>query len=239
MDDSVKHAKTVNASETDSGVQKMVFGISHDMSAPLRSVVQFSQLLKNRVGDKLDEKEIYWLQLIEEGGIQAQKMIDALLCYSRLSTNRQPDTTFQLNKPLEDTIATLDGLIQQQSASINFEGEWPEYTGCEEHMALFFNYLIHNALLYQPKEKDHKPLINISCTQTNGKLQIRIEDNGIGVQETLHSAITTPFKRMQSNADYAGIGMGLTYCERISELNGASMKIEKSSLGGLAVVYTE
>ncbi|VAW54212.1 hypothetical protein MNBD_GAMMA05-1552 [hydrothermal vent metagenome] len=28
-------------------IQKMVYGISHDMSAPLRAIVQFSQMLKN------------------------------------------------------------------------------------------------------------------------------------------------------------------------------------------------
>ncbi len=59
--------------------QELVHGISHDMGAPIRSVVQFSQLLQNRLGERLDEKETYWLRLINESGLKVQKMIDAML----------------------------------------------------------------------------------------------------------------------------------------------------------------
>jgi len=62
-----------------------------------------------------------------------------------------------------------------------------------------------------------------------------VEDNGIGVTENLWPVLTTPFKRMQSDTDYPGIGMGLTYCDRIAELNGTDLTFGLSALGGLAV----
>ncbi len=220
-------------------MQKIVYGISHDMSAPLRAIVQFSQMLKSQVGDKLDEKEIYWLQLIEDSGCHAQKMIEALLLYSRLTTHRSADSQFILINPLEQAITHLNEMIQDTSAIIEISGDWPEYTGCEEQWVMYFNYIIHNALLYQKKETGRIPQINIQCLQSDKNLRIKIEDNGIGVKENLLDVITTPFKRMQSDKDYPGMGMGLSYCEHISELHGGKLKIELSSQGGLAVIYTE
>ncbi len=221
------------------GVQKMVHGISHDMGAPLRAVVQLSQMLKKRVADRLDERESYWLQLIEESGSHAQKMIEALLIYSRLTTQRKPDEPFLIKEIVEQAICELNSQIEEGSTSIKIEGEWFEFTGCEEQWLLMFTSLIKNALLYQPKDIDHKPCIIICSKKIAGRIQISVEDNGIGVQENLWSVLTTPFKRMQSEEDYPGIGMGLTYSERVAELHGGSLNIGNSSLGGMSVTYFE
>ncbi len=238
MDD-VSTPQTISRSENSSSVQKLIYGISHDMSAPLRAVVQLSQMLKMKAGDKLNDKETYWLQLIEESGSHAQKMIEALLIYSKLTTHRQPDSSFQLIQPLEQAVSALSNITQDKSATIKIEGDWPQYTGCEEQWALLFNCLIHNALLYQSKETENHPQVIIRCEQSKQQLVVSVEDNGIGVQESLWPALTTPFKRMQSDKDYLGLGMGLTYCERIAELHNGNLQIKKSTLGGLAVIYTE
>ena len=208
----------------DAGVQKMVYGISHDMGAPLRAVVQLSQMLKKRAADRLDERESYWLQLIEESGSHGQKMIEALLVYSRLTTHRKADNQFLVKDIVEQAVCKLSPQIEEVSASIKIDGEWFEQSGCEEQWLLMFTSLIENALLYQPKDVDHKPCIIIQSKKSAGKVQISVEDNGIGVQENLWPVLTTPFKRLQSEEDYPGLGMGLTYSQRIAELHGVNLR---------------
>jgi len=229
--------KTFGAERAD--VQRLVYGISHDMGAPLRAVVQLSSMLKERLGNRLDEREGYWLQLIEDSGLHAQKMIESLSIYSRLSTNRQQNRQFKLKKVFEKVLLKLDAEIQQSSAKITIDGEWPEYNGCEDQWLMMVTCLIQNALLYQPKDVGHVPLITVSCSQITENLRIIIEDNGIGVRENLWSVLTTPFKRLQSDSEYPGIGMGLTYCERIAVLHCGTLEIGQSSLGGMAVSYIE
>lgn len=226
------------SSEQNEGIQKIVYGISHDMSAPLRAVVQFSQLLKNRLSDRLDEKETYWLQLIEENGSHAQKMIEALLTYSRLSTENLPEESFLLQDVLHRSLSKLDAQITEQSANIVVEGDWPGVLGCEQHWFKLFSEVLRNALLYQPKEINHKPQVTIRCEQSPGQVLVCIEDNGIGVKNTMLDVITTPFKRLHAEQDYPGIGMGLSYCERIAELLGGQLEIVTSASGGLAVTYS-
>ncbi|MFT5397913.1 MAG: two-component system sensor histidine kinase KdpD, partial [Gammaproteobacteria bacterium] len=60
----------------------------------------------------------------------------------------------------------------------------------------------------------------------SGRLQICVEGNGIGVDESQWDAIATPFKRLNSDKDYPGMGMGmgmgmgLALCCRIAQVHG-------------------
>jgi len=166
-------------------------------------------------------------------------MVETLSVYSRLTTHRPPDSQFTLTKPLKQALTNLNDNIKSTSAIIEIRGNWPKYTGCEEQWLMYFSYVIHIALLYQKNDVEHIPNITIQCIQVEKMLRISIEDNGIGVKENLLDIITIPFKRMQSDKDFPGIGMGLSYCEHIAELHGGELKIGLSSQGGLAVIYAE
>ncbi len=216
--------------------QELVHGISHDMGAPIRSVVQFSQLLQNRLGERLDEKETYWLRLINESGLKVQKMIDAMLVYSRLSSQRNRDENFNLKSALVMGIDCNRKTILNTTPKIDIPHEMPDIIGCKEHWVVLFSYLIENALLYQPKDEEHQVILQINC-DADEELVITIEDNGIGVPEEQWTRLTMPYKRMQAEENYPGIGMGLACCNRIARQHQGKLVFSASTLGGLEVKY--
>ena len=225
-------------------VQKLVYGISHDLGAPLRAIVQFSRLLEQRLDQQLDDKARYWLRLIHDGGSRAQDMIDALLRYSRLSTRMSKPARFSLH---DLALAVIDEQINRHRHAFPdctepdyaITSTLPQTIGVREHWHLLLSCIIENALLFQPKDQpNHIPRLQISCDCADGKVRIAIEDNGIGVAEDRLADITRPFLREQREEDYPGLGMGLSYCERIAQLHGAHLAFDLSSLGGLAVTYT-
>ncbi len=222
-------------------VQKLVYGLSHDMGAPLRSVVQFCHLLEKRLEGRLDEKERYWLQLICQGGIKAQAMVDALLRYSRLSTRHTPIIRFSLQTLVEAVIKEIVRQKCQQCRPIRsiITAKLPDVTGSFEHWQLLLSCIIENALLYQPKnDPTHTPEVQIHVDTHGDKTRITIDDNGIGVSESRWSELTRPFMRIHNERDYPGIGMGLSFCDRIAQLHNAHLSFGHSPLGGLAVSYT-
>ena len=228
--------------ESKDPMQQLVYGISHDMGAPLRAVVQFSQLLEKRLDSRLDEKERYWLQLVQENGEKGQAMIEALLRYSRLNNPHK-----NVNLLLDDVVhSTIETCVRKCPLSeyacardIKIISTLPEIQGCKDHWYLFFNCIISNALLYQPvKSENHTLKVRIHSEAKNGQTHITIEDNGIGVPESQRSDLTRPFMRGQSKEDYPGIGMGLCYCERIAQLHGGRLHFSDSQLGGLRVIYS-
>lgn len=222
-------------------LQRLVYGISHDMGAPLRSVVRFAELLRQRLGERLDEKEQYWLTLLTEGGSQAQAMVDGLLQYSRLQTHQQEHSPFSLAQMLELVVTTQRRETGRSDADIICTGEWPTLTGNPHHWRVLLTALVNNALLYQPLPVADvalaEPRVLIDASVSAGELTLQIDDNGIGVSTSYLADISRPFMRAVNRQEYPGLGMGLSYCERIAQLSNGRLGFGHSPLGGLRVIY--
>ncbi len=64
------------------------------------------------------------------------------------------------------------------------------------------------------------PLIHVSAEQRDAEWVISVRDNGIGFDPVYAKQIFTPFKRLHSQEEYAGTGVGLAICKRIVEGHG-------------------
>ena len=237
MRDSNHGGTNAKPADPAAATQKLVYGITHDMGAPLRSVVQFAGMLEKRLGDRLDERESYWLKLILDGGEKAQAMLDALLRYSRLTTEPGSRERFPLRAVLDDTLETLAERIESASARVEIVGELPEITSHARHWQVLFYNLLDNALKFRLKNLEQPPIIQVNCEVDGDRLRLVIADNGIGVRPEQRDLITVPFKRLHAEQDYPGLGMGLAYCERIAQLHDGRLDPADSPLGGLAICF--
>jgi light-regulated signal transduction histidine kinase (bacteriophytochrome) len=250
MREVVSDSNNLNSTHSADVLQQLVYSISHDMGAPLRAVVQFSQLLEKRLKNRLDEKERYWLQLVQQGGEKGQEMLDGLLRYSRLASSDNCVTHFDLGTLVQTVIDTEVQKSESRHSKSRYPksghtliarvtSNLPSMDGITDHWRLFFSCVINNAVTYQPKEtNDHTPTVLVHCECIEGCNHIQIDDNGIGVSEKQRSELIRPFMRAQSAEDYPGIGMGFSYCDRIAQLHGGYLHFETSPLGGLRVVYS-
>ena len=220
-------------------MQYLVAGLSHDMGAPLRAVVQFAQLLVEQPNNNFDEEELKCLKLIQQNGEKAQAMLGALRRFSRLNRDNEEETSLSLRLLLDDVLAQKAATIEATAARIEIVCDVPAILGDSNYWNLFFECLIDNALLFQKKTGDQAPIINIEAKRFNGFLQICVEDNGIGVSDSNWALISAPFKRLNHAKDYPGFGMGLAFCERIANIHGGTLRFSHSELGGLAVTFQE
>lgn len=222
--------------------EALVYGISHDMGACLRNIASFSTMLSARLETKLNDKERYWFQILQNNAEKSQQMINALLTYSRL---HQPQSSTQIN-----IFELLQNLFQEakqkyqgdiyQNIELLLPAKTPVITGIEKHWRLYFSNIIDNAFLYQPKNKpEHTPKIWIHCTELHdATLNLTVEDNGIGVTDQQLAKLSHPFIRGHSDKDYPGLGMGLALCARIIHLHKGKLQFSHSPTGGLAVSCT-
>lgn len=220
------------------GMRMLINGIAHDFSAPLRAVAQLSGMLAEDMDDRMDDEERKLLQLIIENGDKAQTMFAALRKYLDIDPIIDSNQTFPLDTLLSTVLEKKAADIAKLSASVEIAGNLPVIGGNQDYWQIYFECLIENALLFRHHNDDQSPLIKIVVEENDGQLQVCVEDNGIGVGESHWDTISTPFKRLQSDKDYPGLGMGLAYCGRIAQLHGGQMSFAQSSLGGLAVRYT-
>jgi signal transduction histidine kinase len=110
-----------------------------------------------------------------------------------------------------------------------------------------FSNLISNALKYS--RKGETPLVRIRYEEGptpsggNGREQevrygrIYIEDNGIGFDQKYADQIFDMFRRLHSNAEYEGTGIGLALCKKIVEMhNGFISALGKPGEGAVFIV---
>jgi signal transduction histidine kinase len=64
-----------------------------------------------------------------------------------------------------------------------------------------------------------------------------IEDNGIGVPPVQGTRIFELFRRLHTDSEYPGIGMGLTIARRIVESHGGSIGVQPAGGAGGSVFW--
>jgi light-regulated signal transduction histidine kinase (bacteriophytochrome) len=100
-------------------------------------------------------------------------------------------------------------------------------------MVQIFQNLIDNALKYRSKET---PQILISARKEDKQWLFSVEDNGIGIDPKYADRIFMIFKRLHTNEEYEGTGIGLAITKRIIERHEGRIWVE-SELGKGSTFY--
>lgn len=206
--------------------EEFVYIVSHDLSAPLRQIQSFSEIVVNKHRNSFDDKTTRHFDLITSGATKTSQMVKAIKDYSRLTTRAKPFALFDCNESVAKALDNLSSLINDSGAYISCDN-LPEIIGDKEHITILFQQLIHNALIYQ--KAGNKPIISISFTQNIDTWQFSMKDNGIGVPENLTEKIFKVLRRGVSDKKYPGLGMGLAYASKILQQHSGDINIATDS----------
>lgn len=102
----------------------------------------------------------------------------------------------------------------------NLLGEKTVYVD-KGHLSNAVSNLVDNAIKYSGEH----PVVHIRCSEENGKLVIRVKDNGIGIPRVYQENIFDTFFRVPTGNlhNVKGFGLGLSYVKKIVELHGGSI----------------
>lgn len=194
-------------------LQQFAYIASHDLQEPLRSIGGFSGLLARRYKNKLDEQANEYLDFLTSAATRMQRMIVDLLDYSRLGHEPKPFQPLNLRDPLDIALKLLQTAIQELGAEFQI-GELPRLRGDAQQLTQLFQNLIGNALKFHG---DNPPRIRISGQRQGAEWIVEIRDNGIGIDPDKAADVFQIFRRLHSQEQYPGTGIGLAVCKRIVE----------------------
>ncbi len=208
--------------ESNLALQNFANIASHDMKAPLRTIVGFSKILKNRVSDKLDESEKKMLQYIEEGGHNLSLLVDDLLNFSSINEKKITLELIDTKQLLDNLLIHLDAIITENNAQIHILEIPKEIVADKLKILRVFQNLIQNAIKF--KKENTNPSIKIFGSQDADFWYFNINDNGIGIKKEFHETIFSMFSKLNGQ-EIKGTGMGLSLCKNIVEQHEGSITV--------------
>ena len=187
---------------------------SHDLAEPLRAVSTYCQLISNQYGEKLDAEGRQFLAFAVDGARRMTTLIKELLEYSSLGSQPKPFQETDFREVVNQAIANLEVAIRENEAQVTI-GTLPTVRGDFNQLVLLFQNLLSNALKY--RNKAAPPRIHVSAEKKGSEWTFSVQDNGIGIQEEHFSRIFDIFRRLHSQVEYSGTGIGLATCRKIVE----------------------
>ncbi|MCX6304982.1 MAG: PAS domain S-box protein [Bacteroidetes bacterium] len=207
---------------------------SHDLQEPLRTLTNFTQLLREEYSGKLEDEGNRYIDFISASANKMHELVKGLLEYSLLGKERVM-TMVDCNQVVAEVLADMADSICVSQADITVQ-ELPVLTGYATELRLLFQNLIDNAVKFRKKELGTE--IKISAESRENEWIVKIADNGIGIDEKNREKIFILFKRMHNRNEYAGTGIGLSLCKKIVELHGGTIWVESTSGEGSTFIFS-
>lgn len=208
--------------------------VSHELKTPLTSIKAYVQILLDRAMKQGVDFDINALTRIE---YQVKKMISMI--YDFLSLARLESGKILIHK----AVFELEGLMNEvltdaqiyttkhNIISPETKGIWID--GDRDKLGQVLLNLVSNAIKYSP----NGGTITIGCTQENGKVQLSVKDEGIGISASDQLRLFERFYRVNHKKvpTASGFGIGLYLVSEILRLHDS--KIGVSSVEGAGSTF--
>ena len=228
-----EQAARLNAALADSNteLQQFAYVASHDLKAPLRGIASFANLIQAEYGDRLDGSGRDYLERMVASVKRLQRMIDDLLAYSRVESRFEGFRDVPLREVVEDVLTLLGPAVRDCDAEV-LVGDLPAVRGDRAQLSQLMNNLIGNALKYGGEEPRIRVAMAEDAGDAGGPVTVVVEDNGIGVDPEHAERIFEVFRRLHTEKEYPGTGIGLAVCRRIVQRHGGEIWVEPNPAGG-------
>ena len=233
---------------------ELTAGIAHEIQNPLNFVNNFSEVSNELVDemnteiDKGDLKEIKViaadikqnLEKINHHGKRADAIVKGMLQHSRSSSGVNELT--DINALADEYLRLAYHGLRAKDKSFNaitktdFDNSIEKINVIPQEIGRVILNLINNAFYALDEKKKssysaaadsedkYDPTVTVSTKKNNGKIEIRVADNGNGIPQKVLDKIFQPFFTTKPTGQGTGLGLSLSY--DIVKAHGGELKVE-------------
>jgi len=229
---------TLNKTEADAW-KKLLSVMTHEIMNSIAPISSLANTLKFQVQMHQEDPQENQLEIedLDAGLSSIEKRSEGLLKFAKTYRSLNKVTNLNLEKVfLKDLFSNIKHLMQPlltgKHAELNF------HLQNEELEVEIDSYLMEQVLInlilnaVEACDKTSKPKVRIFAEQKlDGKIHIRVIDNGPGIPEEILENIFVPFYTTKKE----GSGIGLSLSKQIMTLHGGKIQADNNLEGGATI----
>lgn len=228
---------------------QLAFAASHDLQEPVRKIRTFTDRLQLKQRDRLDDEGKMILTRIDASGKKLQGMLEDISTFMNLQEKNERPVLIDTRRLWEECAIEYATVISHTNAVLDI-GDLPELELYPSQAKIMFKALLDNALAY--RKFGEAPFITVRSkivevnqlevdrlpTLQKHYYAITIEDNGIGFDNEFKIKVFQLFRRLHTQEDRSGKGIGLAICQRVmANHNGAIDVLAETGRGAAFTLY--
>ena len=209
------------------------YSVSHDLRAPLQSLIGFNELLLNDRGSELDDEVRECIRITLAGAWRMADLVNDLLQLAQATSSLLTREQVDLSALARTTLDELRRRDPSHHVITLIQDEVSTYADASLIRILIDN-LLGNAWKYTTKRD--QPTIEFGQRPYRNRLTYFVRDNGAGFDMAHADNLFRPFMRLHTADDFPGTGIGLATARRIIDRHDGHIWAE-SVVGQGATFY--
>jgi signal transduction histidine kinase/response regulator of citrate/malate metabolism len=228
-------ARTAELQAVNEELEAFAHSVSHDLRAPLRGIHGFSQALLEDHSHQLDAQGMDYLQRVCAASQRMGQLIEDLLNMSRVTRGALRRERVDLRALACKVAAELQESHPERQVKFDIAPELV-VNGDARLLRVVLDNLLGNAFKFTGERE--RATIKVGCTNAHGLPTYFVQDNGAGFDMTYAERLFAVFKRLHSDAEFEGTGVGLATVQRIIHRHGGRVWAESVEGEGATFYFT-
>jgi PAS domain S-box-containing protein len=190
--------------------------VGHDLRNPLQAIENGLYYINTELTDLPNSQNVIeTIQAIHSSVAYADNIVKDLQSFA---SKREPlFREIDVNTLVKETLAQIE---TPENIKTALElGELPKIEADKDMVKrIFLNLAVNGVQAMEEK----RGTLKVSTKKTNGFIEIKFQDTGIGIKKEIIPKIFTPFFTTKAQ----GMGVGLSICKRFVEIHDGSIKVE-------------
>ena len=206
---------------------------AHDLKEPLRGITTYLSILQKRHNAGLNDDAKSLIENAYQNAIRMKNLISDILDFSKTGEIGTEDVN------LDELVSYIfSNYSDEENGSLVklSKSKLPIIKGDPSSFIQLFTNLIDNGLKYH--EAGETPEVVIDVSETQNQWCFSVADNGIGINPNYYDKVFEIFRRLHSNTEYSGTGIGLASCKKIVTAYNGEIWIEPNSPKGTIFKFT-
>ncbi len=220
------------AQEASRAKSEFLATMSHELRTPLNAIIGFSEVLRQGQAGEMEPRQRDYCGDIHDSGVHLLMLINDILDLSKIEAGRMT-----LDLETVDLAALLRGSLaivreRAQIHGIALEARIADDIGEARVDGRKLKQIVYNLLANAVKfTPDNGRIVLEAQRVANGRCEIAVRDNGIGIAPRDMQRLFQPFEQLHGSLDrkYEGTGLGLSMVKRLTELHGGTVGVRSES----------